>query len=56
MQLYFFLNERQKVFNTFENGIFPKRKQGKGLTSILDCVGHVAKVSDRNQLKIWSLK
>ena len=30
-------NGRQKFFNAFEIGIFSKRKQGKGLTSILDC-------------------
>ena len=30
------LNERQKVLNDFESGIFPKGKQGKGLTSTLD--------------------
>ena len=50
------LNERQKGLNAFEKGIFPKRKQGKGLTRILDCVAQVAKVSDRNQLKILTLK
>ena len=30
-------NGRQKFLNAFEIGIFSKRKQGKGLTSILDC-------------------
>ena len=30
------LNGRQKVLNAFESGIFPKRKQGKGLASILN--------------------
>ena len=32
------LNGRSKVLNTFESAIFPKRKQGKGLASILDKV------------------
>ena len=53
------LNGRQKVPNTFESGIFPKRKQGKALKSILDRVvqvDHVAKVSDRKQLKILTHK
>ena len=40
------LNGRQKVLNAFESGIFPKRKQGNGLTSILD------KVFNHKQLKI----
>ena len=39
------LNGRQKVLNAFESGLFPKRKQGKGLTSISD-----------NQLKILTPK
>ena len=30
-------NGRQEFLNAFEIGIFSKRKQGKGLTSILDC-------------------
>ena len=30
------LNGRHKVLNALESGIFSKRKQGKGLTSILD--------------------
>ena len=52
----------QKVLNAFESGIFLMRKQGKRLTSISDCVAHVAKVrsdcrvSDRNQLEILTLK
>ena len=52
----------QKVLNAFESGIFPKRKQGKRLTSISDCVARVAKVrsdrrvSDRKQLEILTLK
>ena len=60
------LNGRQKVLNAFENGIFSKEKQGKGLTSILDYVdsgrvSRVAKVfestvSDRKQLKILTPK
>ena len=39
-------NRRQKILNPVENGIFPKRKQGKGLTSILD------KVLNHKQLKM----
>ena len=31
----------KKFLNAFECGIFPKRKQGKGLRSILD---HIAKI------------
>ena len=55
------LNGRQKVFKAFENGIFPKIKQGKGFTSILDRVARIAKlsnrkVSDRRQLKISTSK
>ena len=49
------LNGRQQVPNAFESGIFPKEKQGKGLTSILDSVDRVAcvvKVSDCKQLKM----
>ena len=59
------LNGKQKVLNAFEKGIFPKEKQGKGLSSILDRVasGRVARVarvaevfdrklSDRKHLKI----
>ena len=52
----------QKVLNAFESGIFLMRKQGKRLTSISDCVAHVAKVrsdcrvSDRKQLEILTLK
>ena len=41
----------KKVLNAFESGIFPKIKQGKGLTSILDCVAKVYK-----ELKILSPK
>ena len=44
-------NGRQKVLNAFESGIFPKIKQGKGLTRISDCVRRVprvAKISDHN--------
>ena len=47
------LNGKQKVFNDFESGIFPKGKQWKGLTCILN---HVATVFDHKQFKILSLK
>ena len=48
------LNGRQKVLNAFESVIFPK--QGKVITSILDCVAKVfnPKVSDHSNLKILS--
>ena len=45
------LNGRQKVLNTFESGMLPKGKQGKGLTSFLDGVGRVAKTSNCKRLK-----
>ena len=45
------LNGRQKVLDACESGIFLNRKQGKGLTSILD---RVAKVSDHSNLKTLS--
>ena len=38
-----------KKFLMFLNGIFPKGKQGRGLTSIL---GHIDKDSDRKQFTI----
>ena len=46
------LNGRQKVLNSFESGIFPKEKQGKEFTGLLDrlassCIARLAKVSDR---------
>ena len=44
------LNGRQNVLNAFEIGIFPKRKQGNGLTSILD------KVFNHKQLRILTPK
>ena len=47
------LNERKKVCNAFESGIFSKRNQGHGLASISDlaaCVARVAKVCDRRIL------
>ena len=47
------LNGKQKVLNAFESGVFPKRKQGKGLTSISDHVARAAKVSNR---KVFSHK
>ena len=55
------LNGRQKIINAFESGIFPKGKQGKALTSILDHAARVPKVSDREgsdhkQLKILTPK
>ena len=37
----------QKVLNAFETEIFRKIKQGKGLTSISDCVARVAKFSEQ---------
>ena len=46
------LNGRQKALNALENGILPKEEHGKGLTSILDSVDRVAKVTDHKQLKI----
>ena len=48
------LNGRQKVLDACESGIFLNRKQGKGLTSILDRVARVAKVSDHSNLKTLS--
>ena len=56
-----FLNGRQKALNVFESGIFPKAKQGKGLTSILDYIAsdhlnRVVKVSDHKHLKILTPK
>ena len=39
------LNGRQEVFNAFGSEIFPKGKQGKIFTSILDTVACVAKVA-----------
>ena len=52
------LNGRQKILNVFESGIFSKRKQGTMLTSISDRATKVSnpKVSDRNQLKILTIK
>ena len=50
------LNERQKVLNAFDSGIFVKGKQGKGLTSILDCLARVVKVYHHKQLKILTPK
>ena len=50
------LNGRQKVLHGFESGIFPKRKQGEVLTSILDHVARVAKVSDRKVFNHKQLK
>ena len=52
------LNGRQKLLNALENGIFPKGKQGKRLTSFLDRVANVSdrKVSDHKQLKILTPK
>ena len=47
------LNEEQKVLNAFESGKFPEENQRKGFNSILD---HVAKISDRKQLKILTRK
>ena len=44
------LNGRQKVLNAFESEIFPKVKQGKILTSILD------KGFNHKQLKILTPK
>ena len=47
------LNGRKKVCNAFESGIFSKRNQGHGLTSISDlaaCIARVAKVCDRKIL------
>ena len=51
----------QKVLNAFETEMFPKIKQGKGLTSISDCVARVAKfskhkVSDRKVFNHKQLK
>ena len=46
---FIILIRRQKVLNAFETGIFSK--QGKRLTSILDCV---ATVSNHSNLKILS--
>ena len=40
------LNGKQNFFNAFEGGIFPKEKEGEGLTSILYRVAFVVKVSD----------
>ena len=39
-----FLNGWRKVFTAFESGLFPKRKQEEGLTSISDHVASVAEV------------
>ena len=39
------LNGRQEVFNAFGSEVFPKGKQGKIFTSILDTVACVAKVA-----------
>ena len=52
------LNGRRKILNVFESGIFSKRKQGTRLTSISDSATKVSncKVSDRNQLKILTIK
>ena len=60
------LNERQKVLNSFESGLFPKGKHVKGRTSILDQVASEVKVcnskvsdckfSDCKQLKILTSK
>ena len=50
------LNGKRKVLHAFERGIFPIRKQGKGLTSISDRVARVAKVSDRKQVQILTPK
>ena len=57
-------NGRQELLNAFESGIFPKGKQGMGLTSILDCVSCIpqvaivsdCKVCDHKQLKILTNK
>ena len=32
------LNGKEKILNAFKSRMFAKGKQGKGLTSILDCV------------------
>ena len=52
------LNGRRKILNVFESGIFSNRKQGTRLTSISDSATKVSncKVSDRNQLKILTIK
>ena len=59
------LNVRQQVLNAFKSEVFPKKKkkkkQGKGLKCILDCVvssriACVAKASDGKQLIILTPK
>ena len=51
------LNGRQKALNIFKSVVFPKEKQGKVITSILDRVAKVfnCKVSDHSNLKILLL-
>ena len=50
------LNGKQKVLNAFESGMFPKGRQGKGLTGFLDGVGEAAKVSNCKRLKALTTK
>ena len=50
------LNGKQKVLDVFQSVIFSKIKQTKGLTSLLDCVCRVAKVSNHEQSQILTPK